>query len=60
MFYCDPCRVRKEWPETLSRSTGPCEICGKTALCHDCPSEYLPLPRGRSGRRPASTEGRRP
>jgi hypothetical protein len=45
MFYCDRCRVRNHWPETMARSTGPCEVCGKTAVCHDTPSKYLPLPR---------------
>ena len=49
MFYCDRCRIRKGWPETLARSTGPCEVCGKTAVCHDTPSKYLPLPRESTG-----------
>jgi hypothetical protein len=35
MFFCDKCRKEKEWPKGLMRSVGPCEICGKTAECHD-------------------------
>lgn len=45
MFYCDPCAEKRDWPRTLLRSSGPCEVCGGDADCNDCPSKYLPLPR---------------
>lgn len=48
MFFCDRCRVRKQWPESLAKSTGPCEICGKTRLCNDVPSSALPEPKKQS------------
>lgn len=50
MFYCDPCRLKQDpvWPEGWMKSQGPCEICGKSALCSDVPSKYLPLPRRRT------------
>lgn len=42
MFYCDKCRVENEWPAEFSQSRGPCEVCGKSALCNDVPSSWLP------------------
>jgi hypothetical protein len=44
MFYCEKCRKRNSWPESLARSEGPCEVCGRTTVCHNTPSKYLPLP----------------
>lgn len=44
MFYCEECRLDRQWPESFSRSEGPCEICKKVAVCYDYPSSYLPLP----------------
>ena len=44
MFYCDECARRKRWPETVTTSRGPCEICGRTAVCNEMPSRLLPLP----------------
>lgn len=45
MFYCNPCAKPRGWPESeFMRSYGPCEICGKTALCNDVPSRFLPIP----------------
>jgi len=44
MFYCEKCRKKRRWPESLTKSYGPCECCGKTAECHDRPSSSLPLP----------------
>ncbi len=55
MFYCDECAKPRGWPETLARSTGTCETCGKVAVCNDCPSKYLPIPPppiGGYGKRP--------
>lgn len=45
MFYCDPCREKKKWPEGFHQSYGPCEICGVSAGCWDVPSSCLPIPR---------------
>lgn len=46
MFYCEACRKRREWPESLSRSIGNCELCSTRALCYDRPSASLPAPPG--------------
>lgn len=43
MFYCDTCRKPRKWPQSLSRSNGLCEVCGKRATCHNVPSADLPL-----------------
>lgn len=48
MFYCDPCAKKYEWPETLTISYGPCEMCDKTAACNEMPSRLLPEPRRRN------------
>jgi hypothetical protein len=42
MFYCDPCRVQRKWPESHGRSLGKCEVCGDVATCNDQPSTSLP------------------
>jgi hypothetical protein len=44
MFYCDPCAKKNEWPSGWPRpqSRGPCEMCGRTAVCTDTPSYALP------------------
>lgn len=42
MFYCEPCRIKNNWPESFGRSRGPCEMCGKNAICWDRPSSSLP------------------
>lgn len=42
MFYCDPCAKKNNWPDSIGKSVGPCEICGKTAECNDRPSSTLP------------------
>jgi hypothetical protein len=44
MFFCDPCRVKNDWPYKLGTSVGNCEVCGKRALCFDVPSSLLPAP----------------
>lgn len=43
MFYCDPCRLKRGWPMSFSKSKGPCEECGETTICHDVPSKQVPL-----------------
>jgi len=44
MFYCEKCRVENKYPEAIIKSYGRCEICEKTADCHDVPSRHLPSP----------------
>ena len=44
MFYCHDCAQHHEYPETMSKSQGNCEICGRTRLCNDRTSSSLPLP----------------
>lgn len=44
MFFCEPCRKKEDWPESLLLSKGRCEICKKTAICHDVKSSDLPKP----------------
>lgn len=43
MFFCDSCGRENQWPASMSKSLGPCEICHKTRMCNDVPSKYLPL-----------------
>lgn len=45
MFYCTPCAKPRGWPETVSKSSGKCEICNKVAICNDLPSKLLPMPK---------------
>jgi len=42
MFYCDDCRIKRNYPERLFQSYGRCEICKKVALCNEVKSENLP------------------
>lgn len=42
MFYCEACRVANQWPKGMSKSVGPCEMCGITRHCYDRPSSSLP------------------
>ena len=44
MFYCDECREKKGWPESLAMSIGPCEVCGQMRSCWDVKRDKLPLP----------------
>jgi hypothetical protein len=44
MFFCEPCRDKNEWPASIMKSTGTCEMCGEHAICHDIPSSALPRP----------------
>lgn len=43
MYYCENCRKEKNWPKSLVRSLGKCEICDDDALCYDMPSSRLPM-----------------
>ncbi len=44
MFYCEPCRDARDWPQSFTRSFGPCELCAKHAECYDMSSAQLPKP----------------
>ena len=41
MFFCEECRIERGWPDSISRSRGPCEVCQKHAVCHNVPSHAL-------------------
>jgi hypothetical protein len=41
MFYCNECAKKYKYPETISKSGGKCEICGKIAVCNDRPARLL-------------------
>ena len=41
MFFCEECRIKSRYPEAVTFSSGNCELCGKTAKCHDYPSSAL-------------------
>lgn len=45
MFYCNACAEEREWPDSMMKSYGSCEVCGKSASCNDRPSSTLPIPR---------------
>lgn len=42
MFYCDECKKKRNYPESMFKSYGNCEICGNTTDCNDIPSSKLP------------------
>ena len=42
MFYCDKCRKKEDYPESIAKSYGTCELCGSGALCNDVSSSRLP------------------
>lgn len=44
MFFCEPCRELRNWPESICLSRGRCEVCGNSAVCYDVPSSRLPAP----------------
>ncbi len=44
MFYCTNCAGKRGWPETLFKSHGTCEVCGKTRTCNERKSKDLPRP----------------
>jgi hypothetical protein len=45
MFYCNKCAAKYEYPETLFKSVGICECCGKEAVCNDMKSSLLSMPK---------------
>lgn len=42
MFFCKPCEDYNNWPNSIFKSFGKCEMCNKQAECNDVPSKYLP------------------
>lgn len=54
MFYCEPCRVKRSWPESIGKSYGKCEVCDNVRICNDRASSTLPL----SEPTPLSEDGR--
>jgi hypothetical protein len=44
MFYCDECAEKNGYPQSIIRSHGPCECCGKIRDCSDVPSSNLLKP----------------
>ena len=49
MFYCNPCAEKYGYPETMFKSSGPCECCETDAVCNDMPSRLLPMPKPQEG-----------
>jgi hypothetical protein len=45
MFYCNNCAEKNGYPESIGKSLGMCECCGKVAECNDRPSSSLPEPK---------------
>ena len=44
MFYCDHCKDENDWPGSIARSLGRCEVCKRPGeLCNDVPSRLLPI-----------------
>lgn len=44
MFFCEECRVSRNWPKGIVNAFGRCEICEATKECYDIPSRHLPEP----------------
>lgn len=43
MFYCSDCQIKNDWPKSIAKSIGNCEMCGKhSSICNDTPSSRLP------------------
>jgi len=45
MFYCSDCAKKNGYPESICKSVGACELCGKITICSDRPSSSLPKPK---------------
>lgn len=41
MFFCEECRKARDYPESMVKSYGECELCGKIGSCYDVPSKFL-------------------
>ena len=42
MYFCESCRQKRSWPESLYRSLGRCEVCGISQPCHSVAARNLP------------------
>lgn len=42
MFYCEECARKHDWPESIMKSLGPCEMCERVRPCNNVPSTRLP------------------
>lgn len=40
MFFCESCRIKKNWPDGLMQDER-CEVCGTKQMCYDVPSVIL-------------------
>lgn len=43
MFYCNKCAIDNNYPQSIGKSVGRCEICNKVCACNDIPSSRLPI-----------------
>lgn len=41
MFFCKKCGEAKQWPESMVKSYGRCEVCEEVAICNDIPAGRL-------------------
>ena len=41
MYFCEPCRDRKNWPDSATVASERCEVCGTQSHCYDVPSIML-------------------
>jgi hypothetical protein len=48
-MYCNDCAKAHEWPESVTRSVGPCELCKTVDDCNEIPSRQLPTARANKG-----------
>lgn len=44
MFFCGPCQRKYDWPESMCKSAGRCEVCKVYSVCNEVPSKFLPVP----------------
>lgn len=42
MFYCDPCAEEHKYPQSIGKTSGKCEVCGKDAICNNVHHSFLP------------------
>lgn len=41
MFYCNDCAEKRDWPHTMFKSKGMCEVCGQIRVCNEKPAKDL-------------------
>ena len=49
MFYCNDCAEKNNYPESMSKSHGKCELCGKSRICNNVKNSILPKKEGLAG-----------